>query len=49
MKNKTLLEILSYYDIRDQSESTPRVVNIPGKGLYILDGLKPINPRNYKR
>ncbi len=44
MKNKTLLEILSYYDIRDQSESTPRVVNIPGKGLYILDGLKPINP-----
>lgn len=44
MKNKTLLEVLSYYDKRDQPEDTPRLVNIPGKGIYNLEGLKPINP-----
>lgn len=43
MKNKTLLEILSYYDKRDRPEDTPRLVNIPGKGTYSLTGLKPIN------
>lgn len=43
MKNKTLLEILLYYDKRDQPGDVPRIVNIPGKGLYSLAGLEPIN------
>lgn len=42
MKNKTLLEILSYYDKR--GESAPRMVNIPGTGLYQIYRLEPINP-----
>lgn len=42
MKNKTLLEILSYYDKR--GESAPRMVNIPGTGFYQISRLEPINP-----
>ena len=41
MKNKTLLEILSYYDKR--GEDVPRMVNIPGVGLYQISRLEPIN------